>query len=48
MFLFLEEILKKNIARGTMDSEIDSVTWIEFSNNIAPLALGEPSKLFFG
>ena len=28
-----------NIARGTMDPEIDSVTWIEFINNMAPLAL---------
>ena len=28
-----------NIARGTTDPEIDSVTWIKFSNNMAPLAL---------
>ena len=28
----------KNVARGTMDPEIDSVTWIKFSNNMAPLA----------
>ena len=28
-----------NIARGTTDPEIDSVTWIEFGNNMAPLAL---------
>ena len=28
----------KNIARGTTDPEIDSVTWIKFSNNMAPLA----------
>ena len=28
-----------NIARGTTDPEIDSVTWIEFSNNMTPLAL---------
>ena len=27
-----------NIARGTTDPEIDSVTWIKFSNNMAPLA----------
>ena len=27
-----------NIARGTTDPEIDSVTWIEFCNNMAPLA----------
>ena len=30
----------KNIARGTTDPEIDSVTWIDF-NNMAPLALVE-------
>ena len=29
----------KNIARGTTDPEIDSVTWIKFINNMAPLAL---------
>ena len=28
-----------NIARCTTDPEIDSVTWIKFSNNMAPLAL---------
>ena len=28
-----------NIARGTTNPEIDSVTWIKFSNNMAPLAL---------
>ena len=28
-----------NIARGTTDPEIDSVTWIKFINNMAPLAL---------
>ena len=28
-----------NIARGTTDPEIDSVTWIKSSNNMAPLAL---------
>ena len=27
----------KNIARGTTDPEIDSVTWIELGNKIAPL-----------
>ena len=27
-----------NIARGTTDPEIASVTWIKFSNNMAPLA----------
>ena len=29
----------ENIARGTTDPEIDSVTWIKFSNNMAPRAL---------
>ena len=29
----------QNIARGTTDPEIDSVTWIDFSNSMAPLAL---------
>ena len=33
------EYLEENIARGTTDPEIDSVTWIKFINNIAPLAL---------
>ena len=28
-----------NIARGTTDPEIDSMTWIKFSNNVTPLAL---------
>ena len=28
-----------NIARGTTDPEIDSVTWIKFINNMAPLAV---------
>ena len=27
-----------NIARGTTNPEIDSVTWTKFGNNIAPLA----------
>ena len=31
-------IHNRNIARGTTDPEIDSVTWIKFSNNMAPLA----------
>ena len=31
----------KNIARGTTDPEIDSVTCIKFNNNMAPLALVE-------
>ena len=30
---------KKNIARGTTDPEIDSVTWTKFGNNMATLAL---------
>ena len=30
---------KKNIARGTTDPEIDSLTWIELGNKIAPLTL---------
>ena len=30
---------KVNIASGTTDPEIDSVTWIKFINNMAPLAL---------
>ena len=29
---------KTNIARGTTDPEIDSVTWTKFGNNMAPLA----------
>ena len=29
----------QNIARGTTDPEIDSVTWIELGNNMAPLTL---------
>ena len=28
--------MKKNIARGTTDPEIDSVTWTRFGNNMAP------------
>ena len=28
---------KRNIARGTTDPEIDSVTWIKFINNMAHL-----------
>ena len=30
--------LKKNIARGTTDPEIDSVAWTKFANNMARLA----------
>ena len=30
---------KKNIAIGTTEPEIDSVTWIKFDNNMVPLAL---------
>ena len=29
----------QNIARGTMDQEIDSVTWIELGNNMSALTL---------
>ena len=29
----------KNIVRGTTDPEIDSETWTELGNNMAPLAL---------
>ena len=32
-------ILTFNIARGTTDPEINSVTWTKFGNNMAPLAL---------
>ena len=28
-----------NIARGTTDPEIDSVTWIKLGHNMAPLTL---------
>ena len=28
-----------NIARGTTDPEIDSMTWTKLGNNMAPLAL---------
>ena len=30
--------LALNIARGTTDPEIDSVTWINFCNNMTPFA----------
>ena len=33
------ERIKANIARGTTDPEIDSMTWTKFGNNMAPLAL---------
>ena len=29
----------QNIARGTTDPEIDSITWIELGDNMAPLTL---------
>ena len=32
-------ILVPNIARGTTDPEIDSVTWIKLGINMAPLTL---------
>ena len=31
--------MNKNIARGTTDPEIDSVTWIQLGNDMAPLTL---------
>ena len=34
-----------NIARGTTDPEIDSVTWIKFGNNMAPLTFVMPLAL---
>ena len=38
--LFIMKFPTINIARGTTDPEIDrAVTWIKFSNNMAPLAL---------
>ena len=36
--LFREAPARKTIARGTTDQEIDSVTWIKFSNNMEPLS----------
>ena len=39
------QTLGSNIARGTTDPEIDSVTWIKFSNTMAPLALVEKGWL---
>ena len=36
----------QNIARGTTDPEIDSVTWIEFSNNITPSKVKSANKYF--
>ena len=39
IFLFVFVIVTGNIVRGTMDPEIDSVTWIKFGNNITPLEL---------
>ena len=33
------ETVSKNIARGTTDPEIDSVTWTKFSDHMAALAL---------
>ena len=33
------DFYSKNIARGTTDPEIDSVTWTNFGNNMARLAL---------
>ena len=31
-------MIYQNIARGTTDPEIDSMTWTKLDNNIAPLA----------
>ena len=39
LFFNYKDLEKRNIARGTTDPEIDSVTWIKFSNNKAPHAL---------
>ena len=33
------KVISINIARGTTDPEIDSETWTELGNNMAPLAL---------
>ena len=33
-------LCQKNIARGTTDPEIDSVTWIKLGNSMAPLREG--------
>ena len=33
------KLRKINIARGTTDPEIDSVTWIKLGNNMAPPTL---------
>ena len=33
--------LNPNIARGITDPEIDSMTWVEFGNHMAPIALIE-------
>ena len=41
VWIFSFEITLLNIARGTTDPEIDSVTWIKFSNNMTLLALVE-------
>ena len=34
-----DRTILENIARGTTDPEIDSVTWIKLGNNMAPLTL---------
>ena len=39
LFFNYKDLERRNIARGTTDPEIDSVTWIKLSNNKAPLAL---------
>ena len=34
-----QKLFAKNIARGTTDPEIESVTWIKLGNNMAPHTL---------
>ena len=36
--IFFLKLIILNIARGTTDPEIDSVTWTKFGDNMAPLA----------
>ena len=38
MIIFLSKKAKQRQTRGTTDPEIDSVTWIKFSNKMAPPA----------
>ena len=39
LFFNYKDLERRNIARGTTDPEIDSVTWIKLGNNMAPLTL---------